>query len=129
MATPAVQLSVQTVAMNVCTKEDLSDVLTRESEKVVIVKFGAEWCEPCKEIAPKYAELLTEFAEHVVSVDAGHDDANELFEEYEVTGMPTFLVFKDSKMAFRLKKPDEHEIRHTLKQTCPRPPLVLDDDF
>ncbi len=115
--------------MSVSTKNDLDELLTKEAEKVVIVKFGAEWCAPCQAIAPAYAEVLQEFQEHVVSVAAGHDDAEELFEEYEVTGMPTFLVFKNSKMEMRLRKPDAQEIRDALKQTCPRPPLVLDEDF
>jgi len=115
--------------MNVSTKKELEEVLTRDDEKVVIVKFGADWCAPCQAIAPAYAEVLEEFDPHVVSITAGHDEAEELFEEYEVTGMPTFLVFKNAKVEWCLKKPDAQEIRSALKQSCPRPPLVLDEDF
>jgi len=115
--------------MSVSTKDELDELLTKECEKVVIAKFGADWCAPCQAIAPAYAEVLQEFEAHVVSVAVGRDDAEELFEEYEVTGMPTFVLFKNSKMEMRLRKPDADEIRSALKQTCPRPPLVLNEDF
>lgn len=97
-----VLLSAQTVEMSVSTKGELDELLTKEVEKVVIVKFGAGWCAPCQKIAPADAEVLQEFDEHVVSVAAGHDDAEELFDHHEVTGMPTFVLFKHSKMEMRL---------------------------
>lgn len=115
--------------MSVSTKNELDELLTNECEKVVIVKFGADWCAPCQAIAHAYAEVLQEFEAHVVAVAVGRDDAEDLFEEYEVTGMPTFVLFKNSKMEMRLRNPEADEIRSVLKQTCPRPPLVLNEDF
>lgn len=115
--------------VSVSTKKELEEILSKEDEKVVIVKFGADWCAPCQAIAPAYAEVLEEFDPHVVPISAGHDEAEELFEEYEVTGMPTFLLFKNAKVERFLKKPDAQEIRSALKQSCPRPPLVLDENF
>lgn len=112
------------------TEEDLARVLQDSSPNVVVVKFGAAWCAPCRAIAPAFAGIVNDF-ESVVSVEADYDSAQELFVAYDVLKMPTFIIFKDGATVFkRLQTPrDSHEIRQALKTVCPLPTLVLDGEF
>lgn len=115
--------------MRVNTSEELNATLKKEHGKIVVVKFGAEWCAACNYTTPEYSDMLRESADFVVFVDADHDDAIELFEEYEIKEIPTFLFFKKSTLERRLTRPKAHDIRITLRQECHRPRLVLDEDF
>lgn len=60
---------------------------------VVVVKFTATWCKPCKEIAPHFEKLSAEYPQAVfVQVDV--DDLDEVAAELNVAMMPTFVVLK-----------------------------------
>ncbi len=67
---------------------------------VVLVDFYADWCGPCKAIAPVVEELAAETDAAVAKVDV---DANQrLASEYGVRGVPTLLVFADGEPAERM---------------------------
>ena len=66
-----------------------------DSDKLVVVDFWAEWCGPCKMIAPILDEIASEFAGQlkVCKVDV---DANPgIPEKFAIRGIPTLIVFKD----------------------------------
>jgi thiol-disulfide isomerase/thioredoxin len=109
-------------------KEELDPLLEREAENVVILKFSADWCAPCKEFAPSFYELVRE-KQGVKVVDINSDSSQSLFEQYEIKGMPTFLLFKNQSLEARLRKPTIDEIHTELKKLLPRPVLTLDEDF
>ena len=63
----------------------------------VLVDFFAEWCGPCKMIAPIVDEIAASFTElKVVKVDA--DKAQGLMSQFGIRGIPTLLLFKDGKV-------------------------------
>lgn len=66
---------------------------------VVLVKFGAPWCAPCKALAPILEQVATE-GHTVVEVDA--DESPDLSIQYKVRGLPTMIVFRDGQPAERL---------------------------
>ena len=69
-----------------------SEVLN--SGKPVLVKFGAEWCGPCRMLAPILEEVLkTESANfNIVSVDV--DNCPTISAEYGIQSLPTMILFK-----------------------------------
>jgi thioredoxin 1 len=69
-----------------------SDVL--DSDKPVVVDFFAEWCGPCKMMAPGLAELAEEMADDVTIVKIDAEESPEAPSRYGVRGFPTLIVFK-----------------------------------
>ncbi|KAF4044477.1 Thioredoxin [Phytophthora infestans] len=68
----------------------------RESNKLLVVDFWATWCKPCVEIAPFFEELSGQFPAAVFTrVDI--DEVESLTEEFDVSSLPCFKVFKDGK--------------------------------
>ena len=69
-----------------------TDVLA--SAKPVTVDFWAEWCGPCRMIAPALEEISTELGERVTVVKINIDENPETPGRYGVRGIPTMLLFK-----------------------------------
>ena len=67
---------------------------------VVLVDFHAEWCGPCKMLAPVVEELAAETAATVAKVDIDRNQG--LAAEYGVRGVPTLLLFVDGEQVERL---------------------------
>ncbi len=68
-----------------------------EQEKLTIVKFGAEWCGPCKKLDPIIDEIAAENGDiKVTYVDIDGDGA--LAAEYGILSVPSTLFFKDGKV-------------------------------
>jgi len=72
-----------------------TDVLNAKGP--VVVDFWAEWCGPCKMIAPALDELSTEFGEKVTIVKINIDENPHTPQKYGVRGIPTLIIFKDGK--------------------------------
>jgi thioredoxin 1 len=70
-----------------------ADVL--KSGKPVLVDFWAEWCGPCKQIAPALEQIAAELGEHVTVVKLNIEDCPETPGRYGVRGIPTMMLFND----------------------------------
>lgn len=77
-----------------------ADVL--KSDKPVIVDFWAEWCGPCRMVAPVLEEIANEYRGKVVVAKVNVDNEPTLAEQYNVTGIPLLGVFKDGQMVKQL---------------------------
>jgi len=69
-----------------------------QSEKPVILDFWAEWCQPCKVLAPTVEEIAGEY-ENIIKVGKLNvDDSPSTATKYGIRGIPTLLFFKGGKV-------------------------------
>jgi thioredoxin 1 len=81
---------------------DTFDETINSSSKAVVVDFWAEWCGPCKMIAPILSEIAAEHADDLVIAKLNVDDESDLAMRFGVQSIPTILVFKDGTLAKRM---------------------------
>ncbi|WP_235070678.1 thioredoxin [Turicibacter sp. TJ11] len=67
------------------------------SSGLVLVDFYADWCGPCKMIAPVLDELATELEGTVKIVKVNVDNCQSVAAEYKVMSIPTLILFKDGQ--------------------------------
>ncbi|MCW8834952.1 MAG: thioredoxin TrxA [Rhodospirillales bacterium] len=79
--------------------DDSFDADVLKSSTPVVVDFWAEWCGPCKQIAPALDELAAEMGEKVVIAKINIDENPMTPSKYGVRGIPTLMVFKDGQVA------------------------------
>jgi thioredoxin 1 len=70
--------------------------------EAVVVDFWAEWCGPCKMIAPILAEIAGEHAGKVSIAKLNVDENPDVARRYDVMSIPTLIVFKDGAPQKRL---------------------------
>ncbi|KAJ5467499.1 Thioredoxin [Penicillium sp. IBT 31633x] len=84
--------------VEISSKEQFSSLLT--SSRLVVADFYADWCGPCKAIAPAYNSLATQLSRpnQITFTKINVDHQQELAQAYGVTAMPTFIVFKNGRV-------------------------------
>ncbi len=73
------------------------DVL--KADKPVLVDFWAEWCSPCKQIAPALEQIAEELHNQVTVAKVNIEDSPLVPSKYGVRGIPAMMLFKDGQMA------------------------------
>ncbi|MBB1273959.1 MULTISPECIES: thioredoxin TrxA [Psychromonas] len=85
---------------NIVTLSDASfDTDVVNAAGPVLVDFWAEWCGPCKMIAPILSEVAVEYAGKVTVGKLNIDQNSETPPKFGIRGIPTLLLFKDGKVA------------------------------
>jgi thioredoxin 1 len=69
-----------------------------KSDKLVIADFWAEWCGPCKMIAPLLDEIARELPDKVKIVKVDVESEPQLAQQFGIYNIPTLLFFKDGKV-------------------------------
>lgn len=76
-----------------------SDVL--KSDKPVLVDFWAEWCGPCRMIAPALEEIAGALGDKVKIVKLNVDENPKVAAQYGIMSIPTLMMFKNGEIASR----------------------------
>ncbi len=77
---------------------NFEDVVIK-SDKPVIVDFWAEWCGPCRMIAPFIEEISIEYSGKALVTKCDVDNSPEVAAKYGIRNIPTVLYFKEGKIA------------------------------
>lgn len=84
-----------------------------KKHEIVVVKFTATWCNPCKAIEPCFISLYRQcynlLGKKVSFVKVDVDDLDEIAQEYRISMMPTFIVFQDGKNISQMAGSDENQ--------------------
>lgn len=87
------------------------------SEKPVIIDFYADWCGPCRMMAPIIEEVAEKLGETAKVGKVNVDDNQELAMEYNVMSIPTIVIIKEGKVAKTfVGVTDKNEILEEMRQ-------------
>jgi len=78
------------------------DETVNASDKPILVDFWAEWCGPCKMIAPILTEIAAEQKDNLVIAKLNVDDHGDIAQRFSVMSIPTLLVFDKGEMKKRM---------------------------
>ncbi len=74
-----------------------SDLLEASKQKLIIIDFWADWCEPCKQLMPVLEKLAIEFQGQVNLVKVNCDAEQQLAMQFGIKSLPTVMLFKDGQ--------------------------------
>ena len=80
------------------TRDEGFDTDVLQSEKPVLVDYWAEWCGPCKMIAPILEEVASEYGEKIKVCKMNIDENQETPPRYGIRGIPTLILFKNGEV-------------------------------
>ena len=73
-----------------------------KSDKPVLVDFWAEWCQPCKMLAPTVESVAQKYSDLAKVVKLNVDDSAETAQRYGIKGIPTLILFNGGNEADRV---------------------------
>jgi thioredoxin 1 len=93
---------------------EITQITEIPADKKVIIDFFADWCGPCKKVAPVFSELSEKFKD-IVFLKVNVDEAEEIAEGFEVTSLPTFIFLNKGNIYNRIEGADMNALISTLE--------------
>lgn len=106
----------------------------KKNKKLAVLDFYAEWCGPCKQLAPWLDEQAAKHKKRVQFLKVDVDDCNEVAQRYDIKSMPTIVFVANGKVVGRVTGADKQGILEQIGMTAPggrllravsRPKVVL----
>jgi thioredoxin 1 len=99
------------------TDQDFEEKVIK-SDKPILVDFYANWCGPCKMIAPYLEELADEFEGKVTVAKLDVDQNNQSAMKYGVRGIPTLILFENGQQKETIVGADPNRIRDAVTKAA-----------
>lgn len=77
------------------------DQLLQSSDRPVLVDFWAEWCGPCRAMAPTLQDISREFKGKLYVVKVNIDEKPRIAAQYKISSIPTLILFSGSNILWR----------------------------
>lgn len=104
--------------VQITSKEQLQQLMQKQPQ-IIILKFTADWCKPCKAIQPLYQKLANIHCSNSTKVIFGIVDVDEVEEvasEFKVAMMPTFVAIRDGKVVEKMSGANEKKLEDLVQQ-------------
>jgi thioredoxin 1 len=92
----------------------ITDLTEIPQDKKVVIDFFADWCGPCKRVAPVFVELSEKFPE-IVFLKVNVDDSEDIATAFEITALPTFLFLNKGNIHKKIEGANLNEVFGTLE--------------
>ena len=76
--------------------------VVKQSDKLVVLDFWAQWCGPCRQIGPVIEELSVEYDGRVVIGKVNVDESNDITSQFSIRNIPTILFLKNGEVVDKL---------------------------
>lgn len=95
---------------------EFNDILKKST--IVVADFYADWCGPCKTIEPVYEQLSKALSREnrITFVKVNTDEQTEIAATYSISGLPTFLVFRNGKTEDKIQGADPAKLQAVIKK-------------
>ncbi|KAL7788227.1 PITH domain-containing protein [Trichoderma ceciliae] len=102
--------------VHITSKGQFNDLL--KSSRIVVVDFYADWCAPCKQIAPLYASLSGRISRPglLTFAKVDNDKNQDIVQEHGVTALPTFLLFRNGKVIHKVQGANPTELKAVIEK-------------
>ncbi|KAH8428483.1 thioredoxin-like protein 1 [Aspergillus melleus] len=102
--------------VHITSKEQFSSLLT--SSVFVVADFYADWCGPCKAIAPAYEKLATQLSRpnRITFTKVNVDHQQDIAKAYGITAMPTFIVFQRGRPINTVRGADPQKLSEAVRK-------------
>lgn len=97
------------------TAKNLNELLDSSGDKLVVIDFFADWCGPCRVMAPKFEKMASEFPD-VVFAKVNIQKAKDLADLHAISSIPHFKLFKHKKVVDDVKGANEASLKEKINK-------------
>jgi len=108
---------------SIATEDELAVLLEEAGSRLVVVDYFADWCGPCKKIAPVFHDLARKAGSKVVFAKVDVDQARELSAAQGVKSMPTIQFFRNGKQVDQIVGADKQRLKELVQRATLHPLL------
>ncbi|NCN11545.1 MAG: thioredoxin [Leptospira sp.] len=87
--------------MNETLPKSFNDLINQH-DKPILVDFWAPWCGPCKMLGPELEKVAADWKDQLTIIKLNTDEKPEIANQFNITGIPTMILFKEGKEVHRV---------------------------